>query len=189
MFATEDDYAQAVKDSSIHMHGEKVENESKVKGLISLSILAIVGYYGFNYYSLSSSTIKNKILAQNLLTQPTAVMGVTYTNNISDDEYLSTLNNMEIDTDVRKNLIDKMSLIINDTSSVDNSTYTAQLNKEITNEESTRVIVVKRGDTLASLSEKYYGDAMQYKKIIASNASLSSDSSIIYAGQKIKLPY
>ena len=64
-----------------------------------------------------------------------------------------------------------------------------QLTKEITGKESDRVIVVKKGDTLASLSVKYYGNATQYNKIIANNAGLISENSIIYAGQKIKLPY
>jgi len=197
MFATEDDYAQAVKGSSIHMHGERVRREFKVRGLISLSILAVISYYGYNHYSLNAST-ENNFFVKNIFNQPTAVMGVTHT---SDDEYLNALNSMEVDiltnkavdkkvdTNVRENLIDEMSLIVNDTILADNSKYTKQLTKEITGKESDRVIVVKKGDTLASLSVKYYGNAMQYNKIIANNAGLTSDSSIIYAGQKIKLPY
>ncbi len=77
----------------------------------------------------------------------------------------------------------------------DNSTYTNELKKEITptakktNTIKSRVVVVKKGDTLASLSKKFYGNSLKYKKIIASNSNLFQNSNTIYEGQKIKLPY
>jgi len=52
----------------------------------------------------------------------------------------------------------------------------------------TRVVVVKKGDTLQGISNKFYGDAMNYKRIIASNDSLLSNDTI-YVGQTILLPY
>ena len=52
----------------------------------------------------------------------------------------------------------------------------------------TRTVVVKKGDTLQGISNKFYGDAMNYKRIIASNDSLISNDTI-YVGQTILLPY
>lgn len=104
-------------------------------------------------------------------------------------------------------LSDAMSSIV-DNAMADNSTYTKAISKEIKKENTldsfssevlkeintlksldNRVVVVKKGDTLAGLSEKFYGNSMKYNKIIASNRTLQNSSSKIYIGQEITLPY
>lgn len=52
-----------------------------------------------------------------------------------------------------------------------------------------RVITVKKGDTLASIAYKYYGNAMDFKRIIRANKSIRSSKSSIKLGQKIIVPY
>ncbi len=47
---------------------------------------------------------------------------------------------------------------------------------------------MKKGDTLESISKKFYGNLMRYKEIMASNSNLLNDSSVIYEGQEITLP-
>ena len=133
-------------------------------------------------------------------------------NNVDEslvvkDDYLIALNNMEVDvldeaqptnknatTLPQANLSTQIGNIV-DEAIADNSTYTNELKKEITptakktNTIKSRVVVVKKGDTLASLSKKFYGNSLKYKKIIASNSNLFQNSNTIYEGQKIKLPY
>ncbi len=89
----------------------------------------------------------------------------------------------------------------------DSSDYTRELKKEIGVEEKMeeslvdssiaydssdlkkgRKIIVKKGDTLQGISNKFYGDAMNYKRIIAINDNLSANDTI-YEGQTIYLPY
>jgi len=53
------------------------------------------------------------------------------------------------------------------------------------------VIVVKQGDTLASLAKKYYNDSSAYDKIIDNNPEIINKSNFIYPGQKLRItqPY
>ena len=134
----------------------------------------------------------------------------------SEDEYLNALKGIEheltqerevatLDTEVQLELASAMSNLLDDDVVSENSTYMDKLQKEIKveveNIETTRVIVhnepnekvlrkviVKKGDTLQGLSDKFYGDAMNYKRIIAINDNLNSNE-IIYEGQTILLPY
>ena len=48
------------------------------------------------------------------------------------------------------------------------------------------VYTVKEGDSLSKIAEKYYGDAMQYKKIAHYNNISNPD--LIHPGQKIRIP-
>ncbi|WP_339096860.1 LysM peptidoglycan-binding domain-containing protein [Deinococcus sp. VB343] len=48
------------------------------------------------------------------------------------------------------------------------------------------VYTVKAGDSLSKIAEKYYGDAMQYKKIAHYNNISNPD--LIHPGQKIRIP-
>ena len=134
---------------------------------------------------------------------------------IVKDDYLIALDDMEIDilednrpneneivtapdtkavSLAQTNLSTQINSIV-DEAIADNSTYTKELKKEISpkaqknNTIKSRVVVVKKGDTLASLSKKFYGNPLKYKKINASNSNLFQESNIIYEGQKIKLPY
>ena len=52
-----------------------------------------------------------------------------------------------------------------------------------------REIFIQHGDTLESLSEEFYGNPMEFNKIIHANSSLSGESPTIYVGQKIYIPY
>jgi len=52
-----------------------------------------------------------------------------------------------------------------------------------------RVITIKKGDTLASISQKYYGNAMEFRQIIRANRSLRSAKTALKPGQEIIVPY
>ncbi len=51
-----------------------------------------------------------------------------------------------------------------------------------------KMISVKKGDTLASISEKFYGNPMYFKKIIRANRSLKRGSTHLHIGQKLIIP-
>ena len=52
----------------------------------------------------------------------------------------------------------------------------------------TRVITVRKGDTLASIANKFYGNPMEFKRIIRANRSIRSSSTMLHLGQKVVVP-
>ena len=50
------------------------------------------------------------------------------------------------------------------------------------------IITVKKGDTLASITKKFYGDITKYQKIIMQNKSLAKNNKLV-VGQKLILVY
>ncbi len=119
-----------------------------------------------------------------------------------ESELVNDQVNVNLDTDEQMDLSMAMNNLLEDVSLADNSQYTKELKKEIGIEDEAqmvdasllnetqdkRVIVVKKGDTLQGISNKFYGDAMNYKRIIASNDGLINNDTI-YVGQTILLPY
>jgi nucleoid-associated protein YgaU len=51
-----------------------------------------------------------------------------------------------------------------------------------------RVITIKKGDTLASLAERFYGNPMDFKRIIRANRDIRRASSSLKPGQKVIIP-
>jgi len=49
------------------------------------------------------------------------------------------------------------------------------------------VIIVQRGDTLASLAKKYYHNSEAYDLIIQNNRDIFQKSNTIYPGQELKI--
>ena len=91
----------------------------------------------------------------------------------------------------RVNVSDALSSIVNTSTLRDDSLYTQAISQEIdgTYHQNSRVILVEKGDTLASISEEYYGNSMEFDKIIEANEHLNKDSKIIHIGQKLNVPY
>jgi len=52
-----------------------------------------------------------------------------------------------------------------------------------------RMVTIKKGDTLASIAEKFYGNPMDFKRIIRANRSIRNKHSHLSLGQKIIVPY
>ena len=92
-------------------------------------------------------------------------------------------------SDIEENDKLEMSLSLAMSQLMDDGETAVDMSKPVLNDaQDARVIVVKKGDTLQGISNKFYGDAMNYKRIIASNDSLISNDTI-YVGQTILLPY
>ena len=207
MFGTEDEYTKAIRGASIHAHGEEGNFGSTIRSLVVVGLLVTSAYSGFNYFT-SIDKKEKPALAKVNETISTVVMSATHLNEEVEDEYLAALNNMEVDvlveekkekikldTKVQASLSEAMSSIIDDSASMENSTYAKELIKEIkadvVNDKVTksRTVIVQKGDTLASLSAKFYGDSMKYDRIIENNSGIIANDGKIYAGETIYLPY
>jgi len=55
-------------------------------------------------------------------------------------------------------------------------------------EDDTQYYVIKSGDTLSAIAKQFYGDANQYPKIFEANREVIKDASLIFPGQKIRIP-
>jgi 5'-nucleotidase len=55
-------------------------------------------------------------------------------------------------------------------------------------EQSTRIHIVQKGDTLSSISAKYYGSAKQWRKIVAANRDNLPDPNRLTPGTKLLIP-
>lgn len=160
---------------------------------------------------------QNESIKEPVLVQKHEIVASNKTHK-SDSEkaYLNALRGIEselseereslnLNTQVQSDLSSSMNNIIEDALLSDTSTYTHKLKKELGDKlekpveiaskitdksikKDNHTVVVKKGDTLQGLSDKFYGDAMDYKRIIASNDSLNN-SDTIYEGQTIILPY
>ena len=78
---------------------------------------------------------------------------------------------------IEKPIIKKKSKIVTD-----------KIKKEKPKKPKYRVITVKKGDTLASISEKFYGNPMKFKRIIRANRDLKRGSTHLHPGQKLIIP-
>ncbi|RUM68191.1 MAG: hypothetical protein DSZ07_07260 [Sulfurovum sp.] len=163
MFNHKDEYAQATENASINQHGKKKYIEGYNLSILNLLFLTTIGVMGY----VSFDSLKYKLNF----------------NNSIEIEKSSIIE--------RQKDLDSLSLAINDivskTKLNDSSLYTQALSREL-DKNSIRTIIVQKGDTLASLSLKYYGDELAYDKIISNNKSLSSKSHTIFPGQKLILP-
>lgn len=214
MFDTNDVYNDAVRGSSVHTEENMTSSESLGSNILATILLAGIAYVGFNYYTSNYSmlstvekdlVVKNKLVAE---IQVESELQIVPRIDNSEADYLMALRELEselveknenisLDTNEQMDLSLAMNDLMNDT--LDNTHYTNELRKEIGVEldkvvetsikKDSRRVVVKKGDTLQSISDEFYGDAMNYKRIIASNASLNYNDTTIYEGQTILLPY
>ena len=51
-----------------------------------------------------------------------------------------------------------------------------------------RIITIKRGDSLASIAKRFYGNAMDFKRIIRANPRIRSSKTALRFGEKIIIP-
>jgi hypothetical protein len=195
MFDSENEYKIATQDAQVNTYSEKNNFKGKILlwNFFLLASFSSIGYFGFNYLKEETTLLSNN---------KTSVMGVSYTK--SDSEYLEMMNRMDVDHLNQKslNLENAMGNLVNNSVLRDKSLYTQAISKEIDGtyyppskerddiyHKNTRVFLVKKGDTLASISEEFYGNSMMFDKIIKANKNLDKESQIIHIGQKLNVPY
>lgn len=193
-----DEYVEAIRNSKIHTEEyDEIENSNTIRNLniiFSLVIATYLGYLGFNYFNDDTSA----------MVKTTKVMGVSYTiedetfqetqqlENILSKVDVESLNEWKEQTRGLEDISMDIESMVN-TTFVEESSYMRELSKELNGgkamlKESEFLVVVKNGDTLASLAEEYYGDALKFDKIISYNPEIAQKSNTIYAGQELKIP-
>jgi LysM repeat protein len=168
-----DEYEAATEYASINTYDEENKKNYKVGifNLFLLTTICVMGYVGFDSFTDKSSFVEK----MNILTATEKTVELK-----SDSEYLDMLTSMDVDNldaVINVNQQVKLTDALNDI-----------VNKEMDGVKKVETITVQKGDTLASISEKYYGDASAFDKIILANNTLTSESSMIYVGQTIYLP-
>jgi len=217
MLDTNDVFNNAVRGSTLHSD-DNSESEKSLMGskIVSVLLLTGIAYVGFNYYTANMTNealvVKKQIVAE-IQTEADLIASVAIKPNNSEEAYLNALKSIEgelteereivnLDTKSQMSLSLAMNNLTDETMIADNTTYANELRKEIGSKseessslvannsvnEKARAVIIKKGDTLQGLSDKFYGDPMNYKRIIASNDSLHLDDTI-YEGQTILLPY
>jgi LysM repeat protein len=183
MFSNKDEYAAATEQASINQYGKKSRRGYKL-GIFNLFLLTTIGVMGY----VSFDSLKNK----SIFVKESVPLNTTSTNT-SDRELLELLSSVNVksveDKKEQESLHSALNNLVSDSISSNDSLYTQALSRELDKETQERTIIVQKGDTLASLSLKYYGSALAYDKIISHNKILSNESQTIFPGQKLVLPY
>jgi len=198
MFDSENEYRIATQDAQVNIYGQKGTFGGMASVWNTFLLLLIGGgiYYGFFYVENEPPTPslqeRMNLLAQAEPIEATVVMGVSHTK--SDSEYLKMLNKMDVDHLNKKELSleNAMGNLVNSSTLRDKSLYTQAIAQEIDGrykKKEDRVFLVKKGDTLGSISEKFYGNSMLFNKIIEANADLEKGSKMLHIGQKLNVPY
>jgi len=171
--STDDYYNEATKNALIN--NNNIKNRTKTSLLIlGLSLVGVVSFFGYNFF-------------QDSAIPKTKVMGVSHTKPVlqSDIDYAAEIEKLDT-PDMNDEYHSQLVKYVN-----------SKIDKVSNNEETRKnrwrdiVVVVKQGDTLASLAKKYYNDPTAYDKIIKNNRELTEKSHLIYPGQKLKIsqPY
>ena len=217
MFDTNDVFNDAVRGSTLYADDKNSVESGIGSKVVAMLLLTSVAVVGLNFYSPISPVDNTLVVKNELVAEIQSKSELLVVAKVSDSEeaYLSALKEIEtelteeresinLETKEQSDLSSAMSNLMDDTLLADTSNYTNELRKEIgielsesvdnsivvdiSTKEESRTVIVKKGDTLRGLSNKFYGDELNYKRIIASNTSLNSND-IIYEGQTIILPY
>jgi LysM repeat protein len=187
MFDNDKEYLKATQHAQVNTYIDVMDKKNNfllfIWNLLLFITLIILLYLGYNYVN------KEGIFSKN-----TSVMGISHTK--SDNEYIEMLSQMDVDDlsgikDTAQ-LNEALKSVVNSSTIEDDSLYTQAVASELEEDKyhpNSFVVLVQKGDTLASISEKYYGDSMAFEKIIEANDNLNRESKVIYVGQKLNIPY
>ncbi len=200
MFNNDEEYLNATRDAKINRYKENIltkDEQSFNKGVfLNLFIIVILVSFGVLFYKKQTDFFPKKA-------HTTAVLGVSKTiddSEFSDEELLKILKVTEVDMleESRKedesheltNLANSMQVLVNESTIQSPSSYSDAIARELDDKSGFkgRIVVVKKGDTLSSLSEKFYGNPMQFFKIIHANKNLTDSTSFLKVGQRINIP-
>ena len=195
MYSSEEEYLRATRDAQVNIIDRK--ERRGILLFINFLLLLALAVILFLYFTQGSN-----YLSENIFGKKTAVLSATHSSDdsdYSDEELMVILDNPDgkptIDSSIvnqQAELTNEMNQVINNITINSKSTYESAISQELDDKNKGvkgRVVVVKKGDTLSSLAEKYYGNSMAFHKIIESNKEISEKSPIVYVGQKINIPY
>lgn len=195
MFKKEnDDYLNATRHAQVNTSASK--NLSK-KIWITVNVLSasVLFYFVFDY-------IKNETtLLGSAETSKRAVLGVSETvsnHGLTDKELMNILKMTDYSKDVESSKqtnteapANSMKVLINEPSIQSQTSYSEEIARELDDKDDYkgRLVVVKQGDTLSSLAERFYGNSMNFSKIIDNNPTLSENVNSLEVGQVLNVPY
>jgi len=180
MFDTKDPdsyYSEAVKDAVIN-NGNRQSNNTII--LISgLFVLFLASFFGYKFLISSDQKPETKVLGVvHMAQKDDGINGgeIDFTSEIekidketSDSEYSS-----QLEAYISQEIEQKSSKTDSSNHSTNGDEFT---------------IIVKKGDTLASLAKKYYNDPRAYELIIENNKEAFQKSRTIYPGQELKISH
>ena len=183
MFNNKDEYAAATEKASINQYGKGNRRGYKL-GIFNLFLLTTIGVMG--YVSFDSLKDESNFLEGITLLNTSKPVEMKST---SDSELIKILSTVDIaeEKEGLESLSSAINNVVNDSTLKDTS-YAKALSNELDGD-NVRTIIVQKGDTLASISVKYYGSASAYDKIISHNRILTTTSHTIFPGQELNLPY
>jgi len=207
---------------------EEEKIERSIFPLISIVILGIAGYFGYNYLQSDNKkdTIKTNIIKEITPTQiekKDINLNSQEKNSIStSNENLSKNKSKENEkSQIAPNLIVEKEKKVKQKEKIDSKETTTptqetkdnkieniekmkanvikalvqknnKKNIEKKEKESKqsqyKIVFVKKGDSLASLSQKFYGNPMKFKRIIRANPDIKNAHTRLHIGQKIIIP-
>lgn len=186
MYNSEDDYLEATRHAQVNTYVEKKEKSLRLI-FINLVLSILLATLLFFYFQKDINSFGTNKLA---------VLGVSYRSTESEysDDELKSILNKEADENLgnnNANLTNQMNQLISEPMVAKKSSYTEAISRELEDKHTkkSRIVLVKKGDTLSSLAEKYYGDSQAFDKIIQYNKHISKQSHKLYVGEKINIPY
>ena len=195
MFSNDNDYKSAVECAQVYTNREE-EKTSIFLILVNLILLGTFAFilylYFFNSNTIESSTNKSAVLGVSMTAKESAE---------SDREFLKILNSAEVDSisqsskgNSLNSLNNSMKVLVSESNIQSQTSYTDAISKELQSddleEEDTdyQVFLVKKGDTLSSISNKFYGNPNAFKKILDANKNLNKQIYTLPVGETIKVP-
>lgn len=195
MYNGEEEYLRATRDAQVNTLDRK--EKRALLFFINMLLFLALAIIGFLYFTQGKN-----YLSENLFGGKTAVLGATHRSDDSDytdEELMVILNNPDGETALETSALNEQAELSNEMNQVmmelsnnSKSSYESAISRELDDHSKDvkgRVVIVKKGDTLSSLAEKYYGNPMAFDKIIEENEELREKSNRLYIGQKINIPY
>ncbi len=195
MYSSQEEYLRATRDAQVNMI-DRTERKGILLFINFLLFLALA-VVGFLYFTQDSN-----YLSENIFGKRTAVLSATHTSTDSDysDEELMVILDKPDDEGVAESYVanqqaelrNEMNQVMSEIIMKNKSNYESAISQELDDKNKGikgRTVVVKKGDTLSSLAEKYYGNSMAFHKIIENNKDTIEKSSTLHVGQKINIPY
>ncbi len=199
-YQSEYEYIDATKSASINQHNNR-SGPYLFKSLFLIGIVGVVGYFGFNYINSGDTPKKSKVMGvshinpdESSVQTPSVKRDSAYIrDNIKNivSSYETTMEaRYKKPKDISNELNSMVEAFYNQKASIpiELSGIVDKFYEEEKRGAKSRVITVKEGDTLALIAQRFYGDAMEYQKIIDANRQLQK-STTLYIGEKIKVPY
>ena len=184
------DIARIVQLVTQQMQEEKKVEESKIQSKVKDSL------------ELSLENVETDTLSsEKLVLEPTSS---SQKKEASSDSKTNTYNKIVLEkSNNKENLNDELSKLSMEISNVINSdtekdtgsnststsSYTSSLSQEAdTRTKEMRYHIVKKGDTLASIAHKIYGNSQDYIKLYEANPDILRRADQIYIGQRLRIP-